>query len=147
MAWASAEDLINSWIGPGAPDEDEADRIDLWLGRAERKVRAAIPDLQDRLDAEAEAGATDLLETVRDVVVSMVTRVFRNPRGIRQAQESGGPFQGSITYGGDHPGDLYITDDERGMLTGTGEGPQAFEVDMMLGSVGPRAVPRWDGWA
>lgn len=144
MAWADAEDLINSWIGPGAPDEVK--QINLWLGRAERKVRLAVPDLQARLDAEADAESTELLETARDVVVSMVTRVFRNPRGVRQTQESGGPFQGSITYGGDHPGDLYLTDDERGMLTGTGEGPQAFEVDMMLGSVGPRVVPRWGGW-
>lgn len=141
MAWAEPGDLIAAWIGGGAP-EDES-QIALWLARAERKVRAAVPDLQARLDAEADEERDDLAETVRDVVVSMATRVFRNPRGIRQTQESGGPFQGSITYGGDHPGDLYITEDERGMLTGTGDGPQAFEVDMLAGSPGPRGL----GWS
>ena len=61
---------------------------------------------------------TDLIETARDVVVAMVTRVFRNPEGIRQANTTTGPYTESRTYGGDVPGGLGLTDDELSKLSG-----------------------------
>jgi len=92
----------------------------MWIGKAEREVRRRVPDLQDRIDAEAEADppSTELLDSTIDVVVAMVTRVFRNPAGIRQENETTGPFTNSRTYGGDTPGALSITDDELAKLQG-----------------------------
>lgn len=144
--WATPDDVIAAWIGPDAPTD--TGQLAIWIGRAERKVRAAVPDLQGRIDAATEP---DLADIATDVVVAMVTRVYRNPSGHRSVtgQETTGQFSGSntITYGGDNPGALELLDSERDMLLGSGDGSQAFEVDMMLGSVGPRVIPRWDGWS
>lgn len=145
MAWTTALDVIDSWIGPDAPDD--AGLIDKWIGRAERLVRREFPDLQARMDKEDEP---DLPDIVVDVVVAMVARVFRNPSGHRSVsgQETTGQFSGSntITYGGNNPGALELLDSERDMLGGGAVPTGAFEVDMMDGSPGPSMVPRWDGW-
>lgn len=130
--WATADDVINSWIGPGAPADDAL--VDIWIGRAERLALSKVPKLRERI----EAGETDLLETVKDVVVSAVQRVFRNPEGIRQTNETTGPFTQSRTYGGDIPGGLTFTDEELAALTRGELGRQrAFEIDPMAGWVRP----------
>lgn len=148
MAWTSAADVIDSWIGDGAPSD--AALVDSWIGRAERLVRRQVPDLQSRLDVEAalEPVVTDLLDTVRDVVVAMVTRVFRNPEGVRSRQESTGPFGGSVTYGGSEPGGLHVTSDELAILSGAGSGQRAFMVDMTPSTspYSPFFVPPVSGW-
>ena len=116
--WAEASDVIDAWIGAGAPSDE--DQVEIWIGKAERMIRRTVPDLQDRLDAEAEeeGAPTDLLDTVRDVLVAMVTRVFRNPEGVRQRSGQEGPYGASVTYGGDIPGGLSIADDELDALRG-----------------------------
>ena len=120
MAWAAPDDVIDSWIGDDAPDDDLL--IAKWIGRAERLIRREFPSLADRIASGAEP---DLAETVNDVVVSMVTRVFRNPSGHRSVsgQETTGQFSGSntITYGGDNPGALELLDSERAALALPGE--------------------------
>ena len=120
MAWAAPDDVIDSWIGDDAPDDDLL--IAKWIGRAERLIRREFPSLADRIASGAEP---DLAETVNDVVVSMVTRVFRNPSGHRSVsgQETTGQFSGSntITYGGDNPGALELLDSERAALSLPGE--------------------------
>lgn len=120
MAWATPDDVIDSWIGDDAPDDDLL--IAKWIGRAERLIRREFPSLADRIASGAEP---DLAETVNDVVVSMVTRVFRNPSGHRSVsgQETTGQFSGSntITYGGDNPGALELLDSERAALSLPGE--------------------------
>lgn len=134
MSWTSPDDVTDSWIGPDAPTDDVL--VQKWVDRAEREVRYRVPDLQARLDAEADLvpPVTDLLDMARDVVVAMVTRVFRNPEGIRTVNQSSGtgPFSESksLTYGGDQPGGLGMTADEVARLSGTGSGG-AFTIDML----------------
>lgn len=130
MSWTQPDDVIDSWIGEDAPTDTVL--VLLWIAKAEREIRARIPDLQARLDAEAELiiPSTDLLETTKDVVVSMVTRVFRNPEGIRQVNSTTGPFTDSKTYGGDTPGGLALTADELEKLTDS-SASGAFTIDMI----------------
>ncbi|MFP7706353.1 hypothetical protein [Trueperella sp. LYQ141] len=110
--WLTVDDLLADWIGTDAPYGQE-DTIGRWIGRAERMIRREFPSIQARIDS---GGEPDLLETVRDVVSAMVTRVFRNPEGIRQRQETDGSFTGSITFAGDMPGGLFLSDSERDAL-------------------------------
>ena len=132
MSWTTPADVTGSWIGDGAPSNSAL--IQKWIDRAEREIRFRVPDLQARVGAEAELepAKTDLMETVNDVAVAMVTRVFRNPEGIRQANVTTGPFTESRTYGGDVPGGLGITADELAKLQGSRGG--AFTVSMIPSS-------------
>ena len=145
MAWATPDDVINAWVGPEAAPDD-TDQVALWIARAERRIRAAVPDIQSRIYADEP----DLLENAIDVAVAMVTRVYRNPSGHRSisGQETTGQFSGSntITFGGNNPGALELLDDERDLLSGSSGDGGAFEVDMMLGSPGPSMVPRVGVW-
>ena len=127
--WTTPADVTDAWIGEGAPAD--AGKIQKWIERAEREVRHRVPDLQARIDAEALEipPRQDLLELARDVVVSMVTRVFRNPDGIRQTNTTTGPFTESRTYGGEVPGGLALTDVELSKLQGARGG--AFSISMI----------------
>lgn len=129
MSWTAPSDVTDAWIGEGAPTDTT--KIQKWIDKAEREIRFRVGDVQERIDTEgAETPArTDLLDTAKDVVVSMVTRVFRNPEGIRQVNETTGPFTSSRTYGGDVPGGLGITDDELAKLQGARGG--AFSIDLI----------------
>ena len=117
-SWTTPDDVLDAWIGEGAPSDDA--QIQTWIGKAEREIRFRVPDIQGRIDAEDAMvpTVTDLIETARDVVVAMVTRVFRNPEGIRQVNTTTGPYAESRTYGGDVPGGLGLTDDELSKLSG-----------------------------
>lgn len=132
-SWTEPQDVLDAWIGEGAPTDVTS--IQNWIERAERLIRRRVPDLQERIDAEAEENPprTDLLDTARDVTVSMVIRVFRNPEGIRQTNSTTttGPFSDTKmqTYGGEVPGGLGLTDDELGALQGASEG--AFSIDLI----------------
>lgn len=133
MSWTVPEDVTEAWIGSDAPADDVL--IQNWIDRAERLIRRTVTDLQDRIDAEAEEvpPRTDLLDTAVDVTVAMVIRVFRNPEGIRQTNQTTttGPFSDTKmqTYGGDVPGGLGLTDDELAALQGVSEG--AFTIDLI----------------
>ena len=129
MAWTTAKDVKDSWIGEGAPTDDA--KILSWVGKAEREIKFRVPSIQGRIDAEAAEipARTDLLDTAKDVVVAMVTRVFRNPEGIRQTNLTTGPYTTSKTYGGDVPGGLGLTDDELAKLQGARGG--AFTIDLI----------------
>ena len=128
-SWTTPADVTNSWIGEGAPTDTA--KINAWIGKAEREILFRVPDIQTRIDAEGALvpAKTDLLETAKDVTVSMVTRVFRNPEGIRQTNLTTGPYTTSKTYGGDVPGGLGLTDDELAKLQGKRGG--AFTIDLM----------------
>lgn len=132
--WAVPKDVTDAWIGDDAPAD--AAKLALWIGRAERLVRSNVKTLQARIDAEVDAlpPSTDLIDTTRDVVVEMVSRVFRNPKGIRQANVTTGPYTESQTFGGDQPGQLMITADELAQLTGAGSGQRAYTVSMIPSS-------------
>lgn len=111
VAWASPEDILDDWIGDDLPDNPKL--LERWISRAQRLIRREFPAISERI----AAGEPDLAENVRDVIVSMVTRVLRNPEGIRSRSETDGSFTGSITFGGDNPGGLVLTDEERRTLT------------------------------
>lgn len=126
MAWTTAAEVVAAWIGGDAPDDTVL--MTVWIGRAERLLRVKVPGLVLRLDADPET-EPDLLDNVKDVVTSMVQRVFRNPEGVRTRQETTGPFSGSVTLGGDQPGELWITDDELARISGAGSNRGAFTID------------------
>lgn len=126
--WTTAEEVVAAWIGDDAPTDTA--KVDNWIGKAERLLRSKVPDLATRILADPVT-EPDLLSNVMDVVVSMVQRVFRNPEGVRQRQEGTGPFTGSVTYGGDQPGALWITDAELAMLSVSGSSRGAFTIDMI----------------
>lgn len=133
MTWTLPSDVLDAWIGSDAPDDEAL--IQNWIDRAERMIRRTVKDIQERIDAEADEvpPRTELLDTARDVTVAMVIRVFRNPEGIRQTNQTTttGPYSDtkSQTYGGDVPGGLGLTDEELDALQGFTEG--AFTVDMI----------------
>ena len=87
-SWTAPKDVTDAWIGEDAPEE--VAKIQTWIEKAEREIRYRVPDIQERIDAEAaeSPARTDLLDTAKDVVVAMVARVFRNPEGIRQVTET-----------------------------------------------------------
>ena len=118
--WATPDDVIDSWIGDDAPDDPLL--VEKWIARAERMIRREFPSIPARIVADAEP---DLADTVNDIVVAVVTRVFRNPSGHRSisGQETTGQFSGSktITFGGDKPGALELLDSERAALALPGE--------------------------
>ena len=118
--WATPDDVIDSWIGDDAPDDPLL--VEKWIARAERMIRREFPSIPVRIVADAEP---DLADTVNDIVVAVVTRVFRNPSGHRSisGQETTGQFSGSntITFGGDNPGALELLDSERAALALPGE--------------------------
>lgn len=118
--WATSDDVIDSWIGDDAPDDPLL--VEKWIARAERLIRREFPTINERIVSGLEP---DLVETVNDVVVAVVTRVFRNPSGHRSVsgQETTGQFSGSntITFGGDNPGALELLDSERAALALPGE--------------------------
>lgn len=132
--WTTPDDVIDSWIGDDAPSD--VDLITIWLSKGEREVRRRVPDLQARIDAEADLvpPSTDLLEAAKDVVVAMVTRKFQNPTGTRQrnATTTTGPFSETVseTMAGGIPGEFVPTDAELSKLTGLSESG-AFSVDLI----------------
>ena len=126
--WVQASDVLNAWIGEDAPHTQEQ-VLDAWVGRAERLIRREYPTIQARLDSGDEP---DLQDTIIDVVSSMVTRVFRNPQGLRQTQETTGQFTASMTFAGNNPGGLYLEPEERDALRPPNQpkAGQAYSVGM-----------------
>lgn len=128
-SWTLPADVTGDWIGDGAPTDTA--KIQRWIDKAEREIIHQVPDIQGRIAAQAaEVPAnTTLLDTAVDVVVAMVTRVFRNPDGVRQVNETTGPFTASKTYGGDVPGELTLTDRELAKLQ-EAQVSGAFTIDL-----------------
>lgn len=145
MAWTTANEVTAAWIGNDAPTDTAL--VGVWVAKAERLLRSKVPTLQARVDAGPDT-EPDLLGNIQDVVVAMVQRVFRNPEGIRQRQENTGPFSGSVTYGGDQPGALWVSDAELAMLAVAGSGAGSFTIDM-IPSTSPFSdsySPPLNGW-
>lgn len=128
MAWTTADEVIAAWVGDGAPTDTAL--VGRWIEKAERLLRSKVTDLQARMDAGSTV-EPDLLGNVQDVVTEMVQEVFRNPERVRQRQEGAGPFQGSVTFGGDKPGSLTVTADQLATLAAPGSSAGSFTIDMM----------------
>ena len=143
MSWVEPNDVIDSWVGGNMPTDTP--KLQVWIDRAERLVRRRVPDLQTRIDLEAELvpPVTDLIDTAKDVVIEMVTEVFKNPDGKRSIQSASGPLSESTTFGGDNPGKLFLSRQQEDLLSGSSPG-EAFSVDMIAGHTIP-ANP-FGGW-
>lgn len=128
MAWTTAEEVVADWVGDDAPSD--LVKVERWVGKAERLLRSKVPGLAERL-VVLPVVEPDLLGNVKDVIAEMVQEVFRNPEGVRQRQEGTGPFTGSVTYGGDKPGALRVTEDQIRLLSPAGEDTGAFTIDMI----------------
>lgn len=128
MAWTTASEVLAAWIGPGAPTSTAL--VDTWIAKAERLLRSTIPGLAGRI-AATPVTEPDLLGNTRDVVTEMVHEVFRNPEGVRQRQETAGSLTGSVTYGGDRPGVLRVTEEQVRRLAVAGAAKGAHTVDLI----------------
>lgn len=112
IVWATLPDLKDADIG-GVTASLTDSSITYWLGRAERTIREAVPDLEVRIaDARVSEGVP------ADVQIDLVLAKVSNPGGIRTIQESNGPTSGSVTYGGDKPGQMVLDKDQLQRLLG-----------------------------
>lgn len=128
MTWTAASDVVADWIGDDAPTD--LSKVANWIGKAERLLRSEVPSLVARLAADPVT-EPDLLGNVKDVVTEMVQEVFRNPERIRQRQDASGPFSGSVTFGGDTPGELRVTSKQIKLLSPASNSTGAFTIDMI----------------
>lgn len=71
-----------------------------------------MPDLVDQFGADVP------LTRVRRVVARVVIRHLRNPDGVRSLSEATGPVTASVTYSGDDPGALKVTQEDIEILQG-----------------------------
>ncbi|MDQ0793561.1 Gp19/Gp15/Gp42 family protein [Streptomyces sp. B1I3] len=124
MAYATYNDVLTRWISEEDLPATEA-QIATLLEDAEDTILREFPDLEDRvLD-----GALPEARVVK-VEARMIIRHLRNPAGVRSAQMGAGPFQQTTTYGGEEPGALYLTEDDRRELRGASSNKgKAFTVD------------------
>ena len=121
--WVTPADVRKRWVigDLEASDEQVATKIE----DAEDVVLSEFPDVQARVDSGALR-----VDTLVRVVSGMVVRFFRNPEGLRTTGETTGPFsvQSTVTYGGDEPGELYLTDADRSALAGRARQRKAFTI-------------------
>lgn len=135
--FATVEDVKSRWLTGAIPASDA--QLMTLIGDAEDIVVGEFPSLP----ADVVAGSVPEGRVVR-VVARMVMRVLRNPEGHRTVAEATGPFSGSTTYGGENPGELYLTDDDRRDLGGRRSSGKAFTVSTIPADYAPQ-VGRY-GW-
>lgn len=123
MTYATYQDVHDRWISSEELPATEA-QIATLLEDAEDTILREFPTIQDRIDNGELPEAR-----VTKVEARMVIRHLRNPSGIRSAQEGAGPFQQTITYGGDEPGSLYLTEEDRRELRGASSKNKAFSIE------------------
>lgn len=135
--WASRDDVLGRWVGNDRPTD--LDLVDQLVLDAETAIVAVFPSIGDRITDDSLP-----VERVQLVVARMVTRAIRNPEGVRSRQEGTGPFSGSVTFGGDNPGELWLTDQERDLLSPNGYGrQQAFTISTIAPAPDPNDPPWW----
>lgn len=117
-----ADDVTARWPSSEAPPLDDG-QIDTLIGDAEDLIERQFPDVPARV----ASGAIPRRRITR-VIARMLIRLMRNPEGVRTVQQAGQSYSGSVTYGGDHPGELYLTDEDKRDLTGARTGGRAFAV-------------------
>ena len=112
--WAYADDVRVRWLSGPLSIEDET--IEVLIEDIEDFLLGEFEDLEERLgDGRLKA------QRLKRVIVRIAIRVLRNPEGYRQVTSGTGPFTGSATYGGDQPGEIFVTDEDRKDLVGRGK--------------------------
>lgn len=143
MPWTTYQDIQNRWIGD--PFNATQSQVETLIADSEDTISREFPTIQARIDDES-------LPQIRVIKVTfnMVARVLRNPNGLRSVNKGGGPFQESVTYGGDEPGALYLTEqDKRELAIGIQGQGDAFGIDMTpIGYTARRSgnYPYEPGW-
>lgn len=136
--YAQIEHVEAAWTRTFAPAE--FDRIQYMIDRAERKLLGRFATLPARLIAADDPLDVD---TVRDVIVDMVTRVLRNAGGVRS--QTSGPFSQVIDQSV-ASGRLEITRDDRDALGyGSGSAGTTTVVDPAMARL-TRRVLTSGGW-
>lgn len=124
MTYATYEDVVNRWTDSSDLPATQP-QVETLLEDAEAILLREFPTLP----ADVTAGTVPESIVVM-VEVSMVTRKLRNPSGVRSIQEGAGPFQQTVTHGGDDPGSLYLTNEERRLLSTNPYKNKAFSIDL-----------------
>jgi hypothetical protein len=131
LLWTEPGDVRKRWLG-GQPLDAADTQITELLEDAEDTILREFPDIEDRVYDPTEPGEAPEngvpVRRVVKIVARMVIRHLRNPEGVRSVQEGAGPFQETRTVGGNEPGSLYLTDDERAELSKLRRG-RAFSID------------------
>lgn len=140
--WAVPQDVRGRWLGD-VPLTASDEQLTTLIADTEDTILREFPDLPDRIDADPSTTTNAIpLARVKKVVARIAIRHLRNPEGIRQTQEGAGPFQRGVTYGGDSPGSLYLTDEDRAELGGVLSGA-AFTIDQTPPSDLPTGAAGW----
>lgn len=122
MAWATFGDVIDRWVGGGAPTDETL--VGAVLADAEAVILSEFPAIQDRITAGTLAQGVLTMVQVR-----MAARVLRNPENLTYWQQNTGPFGQGKNYGSGNT-DIWLTDEEREMLTPKRSKGKAFEIDL-----------------
>ena len=122
LLWTAPEDVTARWILDEPIPADNAKLTQL-LEDAEDLALGEFPDIQARIDAE-----TLPLGRVKRVLARVVIRHLRNPKGLRQAMDTTGPFSTQVMHGGETPGELALSDEDRAEL-GEARSGRAFTID------------------
>lgn len=131
--WADYSDVTDRWVS-GVIPADESQVMQL-LADAEDSILKNFPDIQTRID-----NGTLPIERVQKVAAWMVIRHLRNPELRRSTSDSAGPFQRSITHGGENPGLMAMTDEEKSELSG----PQSLRGKAFGFNMAPNMMPQYD---
>lgn len=128
MSWATPQDVVDRWVGSGAPTD--IDLVQALINDAEAVILVQYPKIQDRITA-----GTLPLATVVMVACRMAMRILRNPEGLSYLQMSTGPFGQGKNYGSNGGTDIWMTPEEIKMLAPNVKG-KAFELNLA-----PYALP------
>ena len=135
--WTVPADVHARWVGEEIPADD--DLIEALIGDIEDLILSEFPDIHTRV---ATGEITPRRVTFTTVMI--IHRHLRNPEGIRSTSEANGPYTDSRTYGGDEPGALALTDDDRRRLLGRRAGQRAFTI--RVGNNEPPEHPLVQAW-
>ena len=123
MPYATADDVIRRWIASTLPPDKET--ITGYLEDATVLIDAEFPDLAARAAANPVIAARAAVVARR-----MVMRVLTNPDQLRSTSETTGPFSGGVTYATETLNGLYLSDEDRALLSAVPTRTQiAFSID------------------
>lgn len=122
MSWATPQDIIDRWVGAGAPTDEAL--VAALIADAEAVILAEYPKIQDRIDANLLNVGTVIM-----VVSRMVSRLLRNPEGLTYWQMNTGPFGQGKNYSNGGGVDIWMTADEEKLLAPKRKG-KAYELDL-----------------
>lgn len=127
MTYAHVQDVLNRWIASSLPPSQET--ITAYLEDATDLIDSEFPTLAHRITTD-----TVLARRAKIVATRMVMRVLTNPDQLRTSMETTGPFSGSVTYAAETLNGLYLSDEDRALLSPEpARLPQAFSIDTTPG--------------